>query len=332
MAITYFKLIQVPKLTGKPLNKCIAVALLCLSMLWAVDGIGQQTSLITNYMFNNMVFNPAYAGLSGGISMTGLIREQWFGFKDSDGNKVAPETMFLTVDAPIRILHGGIGGMVSQDKIGFFKNTAVKIGYAYKTELGPGIFSAGLQLGFQNGKFDYSLFKAVSADDPLLQASQSKSDMIFDLGLGFFYRVPDKFYVGLSGDQLLQSKGKNTQYRLQRTYYLTGGYQWDIPNHPAFQLQPSAIVMFDGAAFQFSISGLVWYNNKFYGGLAYRYQDAVSVLAGLMIKGFRVGLAYDIGLSKMMNYSNGSFEVMLNYVLKIETEKLRRSYRNTRFL
>ncbi|MCX6285019.1 MAG: type IX secretion system membrane protein PorP/SprF [Bacteroidetes bacterium] len=332
MTITYFKIIQVPKLTGKHFNKCIAVTLLCLNVLWAVNGVGQQTSLITNYMFNNMVFNPAYAGLSGGVSMTGLIREQWFGFKDNDGNKVAPETMFLTVDAPIRVLHGGVSGMVSQDKIGFFKNTAVKLGYAYKTELGPGIFSAGLQLGFQNGKFDYSQFKAVSADDPLLQAGQSKSDMIFDLGLGFFYRVPDKFYVGLSGDQLLQSKGKNTQYRLQRTYYLTGGYQWDLPNNPAFRLEPSAIVMFDGAAFQFSISGLVWYNNKFYGGLAYRYQDAVSVLAGLMIKGFRVGLAYDIGLSKMMNSSHGSFEVMLKYVLKIETEKLRRSYRNTRFL
>ena len=222
--------------------------------------------------------------------------------------------------------------MVSQDKLGFFTNTSVKIGYAYKAEFGPGIFSAGLQVGFQNGKFDYSKFKAVSSDDPLLKSDQANSDMIFDGSIGLFYRVPDKFYVGLSGDQLLQSKGNNTQYRLQRTFYLTGGYQWDIPNHPAFQLQPSAIVMFDGAAFQFSISGLLWYNNKFYGGLAYRFEDAVSVLAGLTIKGFRLGLAYDIGTSKMMNYSNGSFEVMLNYVLKIETEKFRRSYRNTRYL
>ncbi|MCX6287082.1 MAG: PorP/SprF family type IX secretion system membrane protein [Bacteroidetes bacterium] len=183
----------------------------------------------------------------------------------------------------------------------------------------------------QNGKFDYSKFKTAngsSDSDPLLSPDQAKSDMIFDLALGLFYRVPDKFYVGLSGDQLLQSKGKNTQYRLQRT----GGYQWDIPNHPAFQLQPSAFVMFDGSAFQFSVSGLVWYNNKFYGGLAYRFEDAVSVLAGLTIKGFRLGLAYDIGISKMMKYSNGSFEVMLNYVLKIETEKFRRSYRNTRYL
>jgi len=283
-------------------------------------------------MFTGMVYNPAFAGQNGGIAITGLIREQWFGFKDSDGNKVAPETMFLTVDAPIKAIHGGIGGMVSQDKIGFFKNTTVKLGYAYKTELGSGIFSAGAQLGFQNGKFDYTKFKAVSSDDPLIQADQPKSDMIFDMSLGLYYKVPDKYYIGLSGDQLLQSKGSNTQYRLKRTFYLTGGYQWDIPNHPAFQLQPSAIVMFDGSAFQFSVSGLLWYNSKIYGGLAYRFEDAVSVLAGLTIKGIRVGLAYDIGTSKMMKYSNGSFEILLNYVFKIETDKLRRSYRNTRYL
>ena len=90
--------------------------------------------------------------------------------------------------------------------------------------------------------------------------------------------------------------------------------------------------MLAGSVFQFSVTGLVMYNNKFYGGLAYRFQDAVSVLAGLTIKGIRVGLAYDIGISKMMKYSNGSFEVMLNYVFKIETDKSRRSYRNTRYL
>jgi len=288
---------------------------------------------MTNYMFDNMVFNPAYTGQSGGIAITGLIREQWFGFKDSEGYGTStPETMFLTIDSPIRAIHGGIGGIVEQDKLGAFQNTTVKLGYAYKGEVGPGFLSAGLQVGFQNGKFDYSKFHADNPQDPLLSTSQTKSDMIFDMALGLFYRVPDKYYVGISADQLLQSKGSNSQYHLQRTYYLTGGYQWEIPEHPAFQLQPSAIVMFDGSVFSFSVSGLLWYNNKFYGGLAYRLQDAASILAGLMIKGFRIGLAYDIGVSKMMTYSNGSFEVMLNYVLKIDTEKLKRSYRNTRYL
>jgi type IX secretion system PorP/SprF family membrane protein len=310
----------------------ISVVLFVSSLFWAGEGIGQQSSVITNYMFTNIVTNPGFAGQSGGISITGLIREQWFGFKDSDGNKVAPELFFLSADAPLRVIHGAIGGYVAQDKLGFFKNTIVKLGYTYRGELGPGIISAGLQVGFQNGKFDYSKFKPASSGDPLLQADQSKSDFIFDLSIGGAYTVPDKYYVGLSCTDLLQSKGKNTQYQLKRTFYLTGGYQWDMPNHPAFQIQPSAIVMFDGAVFQFSVTGLLWYNNKFYGGLAYRFEDAVSVLAGLTIKGFRVGLAYDIGTSKMMKYSNGSFEVMLNYVLKIETDRLKRSYHNTRYL
>lgn len=317
----------------KPLFIYVFIILVISNMIWKAGCYGQQPSVITNYMFNNMVYNPAFAGLSGGVSITGMIREQWFGFKDSEGYGTwSPETMFLSIDAPIRAIHGGIGGMIEQDKLGAFKNTTVKLGYAYKAELGPGLFSAGLQVGFQNGKFDYSKLHPVNTSDPLLSADQAKSDMIFDMALGLYYRVPDKFYVGLSADQLLQSQGKNSSYRLQRTYYLTGGYQWEIPDHPVFQLQPSAIVMFDGSVYTFSVSGLVWYNNKFYGGLGYRLQDAASILAGLMIKGFRIGLAYDIGVSKMMTYSNGSFEVMLNYVLKIETEKLKRSYRNTRYL
>jgi type IX secretion system PorP/SprF family membrane protein len=314
--------------------KNTVIVFFSLSLLWfsGVYVYGQQTSVVTNYMFTHLVFNPAAIGQSGGISITGLIRESWFGFKDEDGNKVTPEDIFISADAPVRVLHGGVGGMVEQDKIGFFNNTIVKLGYAFKTELGPGYFSAGAQLDFQNGKYDYSKFKPSDPNDELLRETGTKSDMLFDVDIGLFYRVPDKYYVGISGVQLLQTKGKNTNYQLKRTFFVEGGYQWDIPNHPAFQLQPSAIVMSDGAAFQFDVSGLVWYNNKFYGGLGYRLQDAVSILAGLAIKGFRLGISYDIGTSKMMTYSNGSFEVMLNYVFKVEGEKFRRSYHNTRYL
>jgi len=97
-------------------------------------------------------------------------------------------------------------------------------------------------------------------------------------------------------------------------------------------LQPSVLFLYDGAAFQFNISALLFYNNKFYGGLGYRLQDAVSVLAGLNIKNFRVGLAYDINTSRLSKYNSGSIEVMLGYCFKIDTDKFRRSYRNTRFL
>lgn len=315
-------------------SKRIANGLILTGLLFLTPGIviSQQTTLLTQYMFNNMAFNPAYAGNGGGICVNGLVREQWIGFKDEDGNKIAPETILLTVDSPIRILHGGVGGSISQDKLGFFSNIGVKLGYAFKTGLGPGDLSIGLQLGFQNVKLDFTKFNPIDPIDDLIKGKGKESDMMFDLSAGLFYKIQDKFWVGLSGDQLLQTKGKNTYYQNKRTYYLASGYQWLIPNHPAFEIQPSVLFLYDGAAFQFSVSALLLYNSKFYGGLAYRLQDAVSILAGVNIKSFRVGLSYDINTSRLSKYNSGSIEVMLGYCFKIDTDKFRKSYRNTRFL
>ncbi|MCX6690904.1 MAG: type IX secretion system membrane protein PorP/SprF, partial [Methanoregula sp.] len=105
-----------------------------------------------------------------------------------------------------------------------------------------------------------------------------------------------------------------------------------IPGHPAYELLPSALLMYDGAAFQLNASLLLMYNNKFYGGLAYRLNDAVSVLAGVSIKSLRIGVAYDISTSAMSRYNSGGLEVMVNYCFKIDMDKFRKSYRNTRFL
>jgi len=301
-------------------------------MILDLSSFAQQTPMITQYMFTNMFFNPGFAGNSGGICATGLFRQQWIVFKDVDGNNLSPQTFLLTVDSPIKALHGGVGGSIYQDKIANQQVLAVKVGYAFKMELGSGDFSIGVQLGFQNPKIDFSKFNPAEENDPLLREKESKSDMLFDISAGLFYKIPDKFYIGLSSDQLLQSQGKNTNYQLRRHYYLTAGYQWTIPNHPAFELQPSLLFLFDGAAFQLNVSTLLLYNNKFYGGLAYRIQDAVSILAGVNFKGFRIGAAYDISTSSLTKFNSGSVEVMLSYCLKIETDKFRKSYHNTRFL
>ncbi|MEI7499306.1 MAG: type IX secretion system membrane protein PorP/SprF [Bacteroidota bacterium] len=302
------------------------------------SSFAQQPTLITNYMFTNMAINPAFAGNSGGICATGLVRQQWIGFKDPDGSQTAPQVFLLTVDSPIKFLHGGIGGVLYQDKLGFFKNIGLKIGYAYKMEAGSGDLSFGLQLGLQNGSFDFSKFDIGQGagnltEDPVLRdISGNTSAMSFDMGAGILYKVPEKYYIGLSADNLLQSSADKIAYKLRRTYYLGGGYEWILPNYPAFELQPSVLFMYDGAAFQFNLSALVLYDKKFYGGLGYRLQDAVSVLAGVSIKSFRVGVAYDISTSAMSKYNNGGLEVMVSYCFKIDTDKFRKSYRNTRFL
>ena len=293
----------------------------------------QQPTLITHYMFTNMATNPAFAGASGGISITGLVRQQWMGWKDTDGTKSTPQTFMLTADSPIRKLHGGIGGSISQDQIGPFKNVVLKLGYAYKMELGSGDLSFGLQGNLLNISYDASKLNPIVENDPVLgELAGKKTDMIIDMGLGVFYKVQDKYYVGLSAENVLQSKGKKTSYQMRRTFYLNGGYQWSIPGHPAFELLPSAQFMYDGSVFQLNASALLMYNNKFYGGLGYRIQDAVSVLAGVVIKGIRIGVAYDISTSAMSRYNNGGLEILVNYCFKIDTDKFRKSYRNTRFL
>ena len=290
--------------------------------------MAQQASNITHYMFMNMAFNPAIAGSSEGINVTGLIRQQWIGFKDDRGGNTAPQTLFLTIDSPIKFLHGGISGTVINDKIGPFNNTQVTLGYAYRTDLGPGEFSGGLQVNFQNSKLD------VQKLEPLVTITDlGESDFILDGSLGLYYKVPDKYYLGLSCNNVLQTRMKKIKVRDKRIYDLTGGYNWVVPGHPAFELQPSAFIVTDLAAYTFSISAILQYNKKYWGGLAYRYQDAVSVLVGFTIlKSIKIGLSYDASISKMSRYNNGSVEVMVNYCFKIETEKFRKSYKNTRFL
>ncbi|MCX6268146.1 MAG: type IX secretion system membrane protein PorP/SprF [Bacteroidetes bacterium] len=318
------------------LNKLKIRALSLLAILgWllSISVFAQQPTLITHYMFTNMATNPAYAGGNGGINITGLVRQQWMGWKDSDGTKSAPQTFLVTVDSPIRKLHGGIGGSISQDQIGVFKNVSVKLGYAYKMEVWSGDLSFGLQGNLQNIGYDASKFTPIDEGDPVISNLSGKtSDMMIDMGLGIFYKVQDRYYVGLSAENLLQTQGKKTHFQLKRTFYLNGGYQWTIPNHAAFELQPSAQILFDGAVLQLNASALLEYNNKFYGGLGYRFQDAVSVLAGVVIKGIRIGVAYDISTSAMSRYNNGSMEILVNYCFKIDTDKFRKSYRNTRFL
>ncbi|MCX6252495.1 MAG: type IX secretion system membrane protein PorP/SprF [Bacteroidetes bacterium] len=297
----------------------------------------QQLPLITQYMFTAMSYNPGVTGTSEGINVTGLARQQWIGFKDQNGNSSAPQTFYIMIDAPLRFLHGGVGGSIMQDNIGSFSTVQVKLDYAYHMDLSAGMLGIGAEAVVENTKLDMSKWKngIIDSGDPLLQALEKQTDLVVDLSVGGFYKVPDKYYIGISGLNLIQTHEKKVNFRLRRTFTLTGGYYWPIPNQPAFELQPSAILLFDGAALQGNVDAIVMYNKKIWGGLSYRYQDGVAsipVLVGMTLKSFKVGISYDIGTSGTGFNNNGSIEIMINYCFKIEAEKLRKTYKNTRFL
>jgi type IX secretion system PorP/SprF family membrane protein len=301
-------------------------------LMTASAGFSQQPTLISHYMFTNMALNPAVAGTGSGICVTGLVRQQLMGWKDPDGTKSGPETFMLTADMPIRFLHGGIGTSIYQDKIGFQKNITLELAYSYHTDLWNGDLALGLQGNLFNLSFD-GKFDPIDDGDPVISGMDGKtSSMSVDAGLGLFYRVPDSYYIGLSADNILQTTSKKLGFQNKRTFYAAGGYDLMIPRYPAFEIQPSALIMFDGAVYQINASAVVTYNKKVYGGLGYRFQDAVTVLAGMYIKGLHVGVAYDINTSPLAKYNNGALEVMVNYCFKIDLDKYRKSYRNTRFL
>jgi type IX secretion system PorP/SprF family membrane protein len=300
----------------------------------------QQEAQFVHNMFNGIFYNPGFAGSIGGISALGLVRQQWVGFKDSDGNNIAPSTYTLSIHSPLNFLHGGVGLNIYNDKLGFQSEIGVKLMYAYRVDIGMGNLGIGTQLDFINSTWDLAKLREGANDenDPVLAGGGEQKDMKFDFGLGVQYLVPDKFYVGASATRILQPKSKNSEsdtalYQYKRHYFLSGGYEWSFPNNPSYVIEPSLLIKSDAVKTQFDLAALLKYNNKVWGGVSYstlRVMDPFSVLLGLSIKDIIIGYAYTIPTSPIG--SGGSHEVMVGYNFKINMDKGRRSYRNTRFL
>lgn len=306
-------------------------------ILISLGVFAQQPMRNTQYMFSKLSYNPGVAGSGGGICLNGIVRQQWAGFTDPEGYNVGPETFFLNVHSPMRVLHGAIGGTIMQDKIAFWTDISVNLGYTYIADLGGGNLGIGLQAAFINRSIDFSKFIAVDENDPIVSLSGEESDMLFDVNFGLYYEVPDNFYFGIASFNLLQSAGKEIEsgtsfaYDTERTFYLLGGYNYVLPANPSFEIKPSLLAQLGvGSTYQVDVSTLVEYNNKFWGGLNYRYQESVGVIVGANFKNFSIGYAYDVNTSA---YNLGStHEIRLGYCFKIEFERSMKIYRNTRFL
>jgi type IX secretion system PorP/SprF family membrane protein len=298
---------------------------------------GQQVPTFTHHTYTNMLINPGFAGLGEGICLNGIVRQQWVGFEDPEGNNVAPETFLITGDAPIKILHGGLGASIVQDKIGFFTDIGVNLGYSYHIDVGGANMGIGGSIDLLNRALDYSKFITSGASEGAGGLSKdTKSDMLFDANLGLFWQIPDNYYFGISVTNLLESKGKkladksNERFIGDRSFYFVTGYQFRLAGIPAYEFIPALQIITNTSATVFNISGTVSYNNRFWGGVNYRITESVGLMIGMLIKDFRLGYSYDINT---LGYAKpGSHEICLGYCFKINTDKGIRTYRNIRYL
>jgi type IX secretion system PorP/SprF family membrane protein len=305
--------------------------------------IAQQEYQVTHNMFNKLPVNPGYAGISNAICANLIVHQQWNGFKDDEGNKVAPQTNIVSVDGKVNLLRGGIGLSVIQDQLGFYKNTNLELDYSYHMDLSEGQLGLGVQIGFYNNTLDFSKFLPVDAGDPLLNGiSSTEKNMMVELGLGAFY-YQDNAYLGASTARLIQNKksiasttNSDTYINFKRHYFFTGGYKIELPNYPMFEINPSFFTKSDFAATQLDINTLVKYNNKFWGGISYRGNftgkniiNGVAFMAGVKIREIHVGYAYDLSIKSI---KKGGHEIVAGYCFNLNIEKSPEGYKNVRFL
>lgn len=311
----------------------IAIAMASLAELKA-----QQQPIFTNYSNSYGYINPAYAGMSEGVNVLGLYRQQWAGFKDNDGNDIAPTTYLVTADMPFRVLHGGLGVAVMKDHIGFEDDMGFNLGYSFHIDLGGSTLGIGIAGSLCNRTVDFGSLQPGQDNDPILQGLGEQSDMLFDFNVGLFWQVPESFYIGASVVNVLESMTKalseqntsSASFVNDRTIYVVAGYPFQFEDMPRFTFVPSVAAMTDIASWQVNASFKVVYNNLFSLGVNYRPQESVGIMASLSIKDFTIGYAYDI--NTMGLGMPGSHEVSLGYCFKLDLDRTPRDYRSVRYL
>ena len=310
-------------------------------------------------MFNQLSYNPAYAGSSGAISVSLLYNNQWMGLNlqaptaNAEAG-VTPTNYLASFDMPVSWLHGGIGLTFNSESIGYHNNTTVNLDYAFRIYWGRGNLAAGVELNLYNYKFNTENLLGISdltgdpsnpttqSGDPVLRG-QDATEFLVDVATGLYYQVPSEYYVSLSVKNLLASKSDALAFQNVRTLYLMGGYEYTFPYNPSFKLKPHAMAKTANfSIFQAEAALLLDYESLFWGGMGYRIGDAFTLLAGVNwnfsnLNWLRVGVAYDITTSKLGNFkvgrSFGSLEIFVNGTFRIIIPKdPPTSSRTTRFL
>ncbi|MCM5663861.1 PorP/SprF family type IX secretion system membrane protein [Galbibacter mesophilus] len=269
---------------------------------------GQQNSQYTQYMYNTITINPAYAGSRGMLSLNGLYRSQWVGL---DG---APETMNFSANTPVGVGKVGLGLSFVNDRIGPTESYWVAADFAYTIRPNDVLkLSFGLKGGLNSYNLDVDKLNPDTSLDPNLFNINKISAII---GFGFYLHT-EKWYVGLSSPNVLETRYYDdvaTSTASERAhFYLIGGYVFDLGSSVKFK--PALLTKASsGSPLSVDLSANFLFNDKFTLGAAYRWGAAISGLAAFQISDqLMIGYAYDYDTTELGNYNSGSHEIILRF-------------------
>lgn len=282
-----------------------------LALLWASisSSYAQQDAQFTQYMYNTISVNPAYAGSRGVMSVFGLYRTQWVGL---DG---APETSSFSLNTPLSNSNLGLGVSLLNDKIGPTNKNTLSGDLSYTVPTSETFkLSFGIKATANLFNLDVNKLSPENQGDPQFQNLNSKISP--NVGAGIYWHS-DKTYIGFSIPNFIEkdrySDNDVAIYKDKIHYYFIAGHVFDID--PYVKFKPALLTkMVKGAPLQVDVSGNFMFNDKFVVGIAYRWSAAVSAMAGFQITdGMYVGYGYDHETTRLNRYNSGSHEIFLRF-------------------
>ena len=293
----------------------------------------QQDAQFTQYMFNGMFYNPAFAGKDGGYRFSALHRSQWAGYTTSSGQGGAPITQLITAQGRLDAKNIGYGLTLVNDQIGPSNNLEVNLQGSYHKKLRRGVLSLGGSVGMFSSSLDYGELIIVNPE-PNLPSSGRENQIALDFSAGVLYDRGD-YYIGLSGKHLNQPTfdfgDDSYANQLKNHSYLLFGYR--IRPIGQLRIEPSFLlktVSFNN--FSYDVSVMATHQNRINAGLAFRGEESLSVILGYSIlkdNSLKLGYAFDLVISGVEAKSPTSHEFMLRYVLTDVTREVQRVIQRT---
>ncbi|OSY87609.1 hypothetical protein WH52_09170 [Tenacibaculum holothuriorum] len=287
------------------------VFLCALGIGFITNTYAQQDPQYTQYMYNTMTVNPAYAGSKGHTVITALGRFQWVGFEG------APDTQTLSYDTPLGLSGLGLGFNLVNDKIGPSHEIYFDVNGSYTIETGQeGNLAFGLRLGGRLLSIDWNKGRRTDEQDPSFVPINNR--FLPTVGAGIYYHEPE-WYIGLSVPNILRkehydAENKPGEVAIERMhFFLITGYVFDLNESTKFK--PALLLKgVSGAPLSLDISANFLFNEKFRVGAAWRWGDAISAMLGFQVSdSLHLGYAYDLTTSNYNVVNNGTHEIMLRY-------------------
>ena len=293
-------------------------------MITGFGAFAQQDAQYTQYMYNTININPAYAGSRGCLSIFGLHRTQWVGL---DG---APVTNTVSVNTPIDGTNIGLGLSFINDRIGPSDENNVAGDFSYTIPTSENYklsFGAKVSLNFLNVDFN-KVNPYDKSDSRLVNNVDNKFSPNIGAGL---YLHSDNTYVGVSVPNILETRhfdrssltsSTNFSAKERMNLYVIAGHVFDLNEDIKFK--PAALAkVVTGAPLQVDVTANFMFNEKFVVGLAYRWSAALSALVGFQATdSWYIGYGYDLETTKLAGYNSGSHEIFLRYELFNKYDKI----------